>query len=128
MPAPPVTMIAVEPLSSWIVYLSVLLDSVGLIVSLRFLIRTGNPLPLFIGAGGAIASLLEPLYDVTAMIWHPTVGQWTAFTLFDRHIPMLIPWAWCWNVGFGSALFWFCFHTGRVRLTISGGGSPPASR
>jgi hypothetical protein len=114
MPVPPVTMIAVEPLSTWIMYVSVAMVALGLFVSLRFLFRTGNPIPLFIGVGGAIASLLEPLYDITAMIWHPTVGQWTAFTLFDRQIPMFIPWAWCWNVGFASALFWYCFYSGRL--------------
>ena len=114
LPSPPVEMVVPEPLTSVVLYVSVVLVVAGLLWAFGILRREGNPLPLFIGVGGGIASLLEPLYDITAMIWHPTVGQWTAFTLFDRQIPMFIPLAWCWNVGFGSAVFWRCFATGRI--------------
>jgi hypothetical protein len=104
-----------EPVTLALTWLSIALALAGLAWSLRYLLQTGEPMPLFLGVGGAIAGLTEPLYDVAALIWHPVVGQWTAFELFGRATPMFIPWGWCWNVGFSSAVLWVCFHTGRIR-------------
>jgi len=104
-----------EPLTAVLTWVSMVLAGIGLVWSLQHLRRTGEPMPLFLGVGGAIASLTEPLYDIAALIWHPVIGQWTAFSLFGRDTPMFIPWGWCWNVGFTSALLWTGFHNGRIR-------------
>ena len=52
--------------------------------------------------------------DVTALIWHPVIGQWTAFHLFGRAIPMLMPAGWCWNVGGGGVIAWLGFKSGWI--------------
>ncbi len=115
IPEPLLQMRVPEPLTLALTWVSIALAGIGIVWSLRHLARTGEPMPLFLGVGGAIASLTEPLYDITALIWHPVIGQWTAFHLFGRDIPMFIPWGWCWNVGFTSALFWLAFQTQRIR-------------
>jgi hypothetical protein len=104
-----------EPLTRTLTWLSIALAVIGVLWSLNHLRRTGEPMPLFLGIGGAIASMSEPLYDIAALIWHPVIGQWTAFHLFGRDVPMFIPWGWCWNVGFSSAVLWLLFHRGRIR-------------
>jgi hypothetical protein len=104
-----------EPDTSSATYLGFALVFVGLVWSIRHLVRYKEPMPLFLGVGGAITSLLEPLFDITACIWYPVDGQWTAFVLFNRSIPMFIPAGWCWNVGFGTALLWLGFSRGYIR-------------
>lgn len=115
IPEPLLAMRVPEPLTLALTWLSIALAGIGVVWALRHLARTGEPMPLFLGVGGAIASLTEPLYDIMALIWHPVIGQWTAFHLFGRDIPMFIPWGWCWNVGFTSAVFWLAFQTRRIR-------------
>ena len=114
MTSPPHAAVVPEPITAAVTVLSAALVVVGLVWSLRILRRERDPYPLLLGVGGAIASVLEPFFDVTGAIWHPIVGQWTAFTLFERRIPMFIPLGWCWNVGFGCAVFYRLMFSGRI--------------
>jgi hypothetical protein len=114
MPSPPIEAVVPQPVTDIATALSALLVVVGLIWGLLIWRREGDRMPLLLGVGGAIASLLEPLYDITGAIWHPAIGQWTAFTLCGRSMPMLIPLAYCWNVGFGSACLYRWIAQGRI--------------
>ena len=114
MTSPPHAAVVPEPITTVVTALSAVLVVVGLVWSLRILRRERDPYPLLLGVGGAIASVLEPFFDVTGAIWHPIAGQWTAFTLFERHIPMFIPLGWCWNVGFGCAVLYRLMVSGRI--------------
>src|SRR5581483_8359306 len=50
--------------------------------------RTGSPLPPAILVGGALAAFNEPIVDVLGGCVHHQIGQWTAFTTFDRPMPV----------------------------------------
>ena len=87
MPAVPV---AVMPATAQLVVTAVL--AVLVIGALGFTAsesrRTGSLLPAAILVGGSLAAFNEPIVDVLGGCLHHQIGQWTAFTTFDRPMPV----------------------------------------
>jgi hypothetical protein len=50
--------------------------------------RTRSPLPVAVLVGGSLAVFNEPIVDVLGGCLHHQIGQWTAFTTFDRPMPI----------------------------------------
>jgi hypothetical protein len=50
--------------------------------------RTRSLLPAAILVGGSLAAFNEPIVDVLGGCLHHQIGQWTAFTTFDRPMPI----------------------------------------
>lgn len=50
--------------------------------------RTRSALPAAILVGGSLAAFNEPIVDVLGGCLHHQIGQWTAFTTFDRPMPV----------------------------------------
>jgi hypothetical protein len=68
-------------------------------------VRDGEgPLLLFCLIGGAFASLWEAPVNLLGTMIYAQDGIWTAYTMFGRKIPILIPIAYSWFVG-GQAYF-----------------------
>jgi len=49
--------------------------------------------------GGVVASIFEPILDVMGFCYFPRDGNITAFELYDRPIPILVPGTYGWFVG-----------------------------
>lgn len=52
--------------------------------------RHRTPLYLVVLLGGALASIDEPVADLLGGCMHPQTGGWTAFSTFDRPIPVWV--------------------------------------
>ena len=77
-------------------------------------IRRGRgPIFLWCLLGGFIAVIWEPIVDVLGQCWLPSRGQhWEAFTLLNRHIPLMMPFVYSWFVGGQAYLFYKLFERG----------------
>jgi hypothetical protein len=86
----------------------------------RELARGKGPIFLYCLIGGAIAVIWEPIVDVIGQCWLPSRGQhWEAFTLLNRHVPLMMPFVYSWFVGGQGYLFYRIYERGidRRRLT-----------
>jgi hypothetical protein len=87
--------------------------------ALRELARGKGPIFLCCLIGGAIAVLWEPIVDVLGQCWLPSRGQhWEAFTLLNRHIPLMMPFVYSWFVGGQGYLFYRIFDRGIDRRRL----------
>jgi hypothetical protein len=85
----------------------------------RELARGNGPIFLCCLIGGAIAVVWEPIVDVLGQCWLPSRGQhWEAFTLLDRHIPLMMPFVYSWFVGGQGYLFYRIFDRGIDRRRL----------
>jgi hypothetical protein len=53
-------------------------------------IRSKQPLPLFLLAGGLLATLIEPMLDNLGLLWFAKNNAAVAFHLFDRYLPLYV--------------------------------------
>jgi hypothetical protein len=85
----------------------------------RELRRGKGPIFLCCLIGGAIAVIWEPIVDVLGQCWLPSRGQhWIAFTLLNRHIPLMMPFVYSWFVGGQGYLFYRLFERGIDRRQL----------
>jgi hypothetical protein len=85
----------------------------------RRLVRDRGPIFLACLIGGWIAVLWEPIVDVLGQCWLPSRGQhWEAFTLLNRHIPLMMPFVYSWFVGGQGYLFYRIFDRGISRRQL----------
>jgi hypothetical protein len=83
--------------------------------------RGRGPIFLWCLIGGAIAVVWEPIVDVLGQCWLPSRGQhWIAFTLLNRHIPLMMPFVYSWFVGGQAYLFYLLFKRGIDRRRLFG--------
>lgn len=78
-------------------------------------IRTKNPIYLLAMIGGLVASLNEPLLNLTGSIYHPAINQWEVFEIYGLPIPV---WAVVtYSVFFGGlgSLFYLLASRGMTR-------------
>lgn len=68
--------------------------------------------PILIMMGAAIATYEEPIVDLLAKCWWPTIGQWTAIEAFGRPIPWLCVFAYMAYYGGGVILLSRLFRSG----------------
>jgi hypothetical protein len=93
--------------------------AVMVIFALRELARGKGPIFLCCLIGGAIAVLWEPIVDVLGQCWLPSRGQhWEAFTLLNRHVPLMMPFVYAWFVGGQGYLFYRLFDRGISRRQL----------
>jgi hypothetical protein len=89
------------------------------LVAFRELARGKGPIFLYCLIGGAIAVIWEPIVDVLGQCWLPSRGQhWEAFTLLNRHIPLMMPFVYSWFVGGQGYLFYRIFERGIDRRRL----------
>jgi hypothetical protein len=98
VPQPP-TGIRMSSAQSWFTILQFIPLVQLAALGLRNLIRKRDAVLLLCLLGGLVTCTFEPLVDVLGMCYLPAKGQWTAFTLYGRHIPLLIPPVYAWYVG-----------------------------
>ena len=68
--------------------------------AIREALRGRGPIFLYCLIGGFIAVIWEPIVDVLGQCWLPSRGQhWEAFTLLNRHVPLMMPFVYSWFVG-----------------------------
>jgi hypothetical protein len=92
---------------------------VCLLFAVRRLVRDRSPIFLACLIGGWIAVLWEPIVDVLGQCWLPSRGQhWEAFTLLNRHIPLMMPFVYSWFVGGQGYLFYRIFDRGISRRQL----------
>jgi hypothetical protein len=85
----------------------------------RELRRGKGPIMLWCLLGGFIAVIWEPIVDVLGQCWLPSRGQhWIAFTLLNRHIPLMMPFVYSWFVGGQAYLFYRLFQRGITRKQL----------
>jgi hypothetical protein len=85
----------------------------------RELARGKGPIFLYCLIGGAIAVIWEPIVDVIGQCWLPSRGQhWEAFTLLNRHVPLMMPFVYSWFVGGQGYLFYRIFQRGIDRRRL----------
>jgi hypothetical protein len=85
----------------------------------REIARGKGPVMLWCLIGGFFACLWEPIVDVLGQCWLPSRGQhWEAFTLLDRHIPLMIPFVYSWFVGGQAYLYYRVFQKGVTRRRL----------
>lgn len=77
---------------------------VMLVIAIRKLRSGEGPLMLCCIAGGALASLWEAPVNLLGAMIYAEDGIWTAYEMFGRKIPVLIPIAYAWFVG-GQAYY-----------------------
>lgn len=75
-----------------------------LVLAVRKIRNGEGPLLLLCLIGGAFASLWEAPVNLLGTMIYAEHGIWTAYTMFGRKIPILIPIAYSWFVG-GQAYF-----------------------
>ena len=89
------------------------------LLAFRELRKGHGPIMLWCLLGGFIAVLWEPIVDVLGQCWLPTRGQhWEAFTLLNRHIPLMMPFVYSWFVGGQAYLFYRMFTRGSTRRQL----------
>jgi hypothetical protein len=89
------------------------------IYAFRELARGRGPIFLWCLLGGFIAVVWEPIVDVLGQCWLPSRGQhWEAFTLLNRHIPLMMPFVYSWFVGGQAYLFYRLFERGIDRRRL----------
>ena len=85
----------------------------------RELRRGKGPIFLWCLIGGFFAVIWEPIVDVLGQCWLPSRGQhWEAFTLLNRHIPLMMPFVYSWFVGGQAYLFYRLFENGIDRRRL----------
>lgn len=86
----------------------------GLWASYRYYRREGTIVGFVCLAGGAVASLFEPLTAANAFVYYPHEEQWTVFTAYDVKIPLFLTFAYTAEIGLGALATW--------RLLLGGHG------
>jgi hypothetical protein len=85
----------------------------------RELRRGKGPIFLWCLIGGFFAVIWEPIVDVLGQCWLPSRGQhWEAFTLLNRHVPLMMPFVYSWFVGGQAYLFYRLFERGITRKQL----------
>jgi hypothetical protein len=83
------------------------------VYAFRELRRGRGPIMLWCLLGGFLAVVWEPIVDVLGQCWLPSRGQhWIAFTLLNRHVPLMMPFVYSWFVGGQAYLFYRLFTRG----------------
>jgi hypothetical protein len=62
----------------------------ALVAAIRYGVRHRTAQYVVLLCGGALAAVNEPFDDVLGGVIHPQAGGWTAFTLYDRPIPIWV--------------------------------------
>jgi hypothetical protein len=89
------------------------------VYAFREFARGRGPIFLWCLLGGFIAVVWEPIVDVLGQCWLPSRGQhWEAFTLLNRHIPLMMPFVYSWFVGGQAYLFYRLFERGIDRRRL----------
>jgi hypothetical protein len=89
------------------------------LLAFRELRRGRGPVLLWCLIGGLIAVVWEPIVDVLGQCWLPSRGQhWEAFTLLNRHVPLMMPFVYSWFVGGQAYLFYRLFQRGIDRRRL----------
>jgi hypothetical protein len=89
------------------------------LLAFRELSRGKGPIFLYCLLGGFIAVIWEPIVDVIGQCWLPSRGQhWIAFTLLNRHVPLMMPFVYSWFVGGQAYLFYRLFERGVDRRQL----------
>lgn len=89
------------------------------VFAFRELRRGKGPIFLWCLLGGFVAVIWEPIVDVLGQCWLPSRGQhWEAFTLLNRHIPLMMPFVYSWFVGGQAYLFYRLFSNGIDRRRL----------
>ncbi len=93
---------------------------VGLWLALRYYRTEGTPVGFVCIAGGALASLFEPLTAANAFVYYPHEAQWTLFTAYGVKIPLFLTLAYTSEIGLGALVTWRLLLAGRGPSALLG--------
>lgn len=86
----------------------------GLVMAVRYYRREGTVAGFTCLAGGAVASLFEPLTAANGFVYYPRQEQITLFAAYDVKIPLFLTLSYTAEIGLGAMAVW--------RLLLGGGG------
>jgi len=112
MPQAPVNMVMPAQANHLVLVINgVLLLAVAALM-LRDGWKTRSFLPVFCLLGGAIASLMEPLFDVMICVWYPQYGQTPLYRFFNISVPYWLLPAYMWTISGQGYLMYRKFQSG----------------
>ena len=89
MPSPPRAMVMPADLQSIMILVSTALIVTAGIWALYRIFRHGDGLPATLMVGGLLIYFaVEPFYDLLGFVYHPEIGQVSAFTALGRALPL----------------------------------------
>jgi hypothetical protein len=107
MPVPPSFLSQhVNPTLQWIMTTAMFVAAIGITVLVLKRERgaRAKTLGIMVLLGGGLSVCFEPLGDYLGLVWHPEIGQWTAFHQYGRAIPLWIVPTYYWFNG-GQTLY-----------------------
>lgn len=95
--------------------------AIAILVTIIVVWRSGTEtrgVNLFLLIAGGCSVIVESFADALLLIWHPTPGQWTAFTAFGHHVPVWVAPVFYWSFG-GQAVWMLAWlRRGSPRATL----------
>jgi len=86
---------------------------VGVALSIRYFRRERTPLGFVCMAGGAVASLFEPIAAANGLVHYPRAGQVILFSAYGVDIPLFLTLAYTAEIGLGALATWRLLRAGR---------------
>jgi hypothetical protein len=112
IPTAPVAM-QMPPLANAIIAgLNYTLLLIVTLAMIREAVKTRSALPLLCLAGGAVACLMEPIFDVLMCVWYPQYGQVPLFRNFGISVPIWLLPAYAWYISGQGYLMYRLFQNG----------------
>lgn len=87
-------------------------------LAIRAYFKKGTLIPLLLLISGGIASMVEPIIDVTGLVWFYTDGMNELFTFASRPMPDWLPLAYIFFMGGQSWYTWNKIKEGKSRKDI----------
>jgi hypothetical protein len=112
LPQPPVDAVANATADFWATAIYVSLSALALLYGLHYWRKTGQPIIPLLLLGGALCSTVEPFVNIVGAVWHPIVGQVSAFTIMGRSMPWFLVTGYMFYFGALGTLNYVAFRNG----------------
>jgi hypothetical protein len=87
IPMPPVDMQMPVMANNAYIVITYAIFLIVLILFIKEARKNRSPIPLLALLGGAVSFVLEPFFDIVALVWYPQYGQTPIFRAFNYSIP-----------------------------------------
>lgn len=112
LPQPPVDAVANATADFWGTVIYSTLSLCALLYGLHYWRRTGQPIIPLMLIGGALCSTVEPFVNIVGAVWHPIVGQVSAFEIMGRSMPWFLVTGYMFYFGALGTLTYVAFRNG----------------
>lgn len=83
-----------------------------LALAVRAYVKDRSVAPLFFLAGGAFATVFEPIVDVLGLCFFPREAQWVGLEILGRPVPVFMWAVYSWFIGGQAFLLWQAMRRG----------------